>query len=43
MNTNSPPPSSTVSPTLKIWSDGAAHSVVVVNPDGGRSLATELR
>jgi len=26
-----------------IWSDGAAHSVVVVNPDGGRSLATELR
>ena len=26
-----------------IWSDGQSHSIVVVNPDGGRSTTTELQ
>ena len=27
----------------EIWSDGAPHSIVIVNPDGGRSVSLELR
>jgi hypothetical protein len=26
-----------------IWDDGAPHSIVVINPDGGRSFSSELR